>query len=189
MRLTGLLIAFFLMTAMPGVTPALAADNAPQTRLDARTKALMEGLDQNQLRQLASIRESHGTIKAVENVQASVRNAVSACVAKNPDMKDQMNSRHDNWRHALRPTMKQAQSKLEKMILLQSFAKPSEVRSYLKMFDAAIAESNARVKAVPITEKAECEKLLKSMDKTEADLIRLITRNLALDQPLKQKEM
>lgn len=185
MRLTGFLLAMLIAAA----APVLAADDAPQTRLDARTKALMEKLDDNQVRQLAAIRESHGTIKAVENVQASVRNAIQSCSAKNPEIKDQLNSRHDNWRRALRPTMKQAQSKLEKMILLQSFAKPSEVRSYLKLFDDAIAESNSRFKAVPITDKAECEKLVKSMDKTEEDLIRLITKNLALDQPIQQKEM
>lgn len=185
MRLTGLLVALLLITS----APALAADDAPQTRLDARTKALMEGMDENQLRQLAAIRESHGTIKAVENVQASVKSATASCASKNPEIKDQINSRYDNWRRALRPTMKQAQTKLEKMILLQSFGKPSEVRSYLKMFDDAIAESNARIKSVPISEKAECEKLIASMDKTEEDLIRLITRNLALDQPIQQKEM
>lgn len=185
MRLTGFLVALLLITS----TPVFAADDAPQTRLDAKTEALMKDLNENQLRQLAAIRESHGTIRAVENVQLSVKNAVTSCAAKNPDIKDQINSRHDNWRRGLRPTMKQAQTKLEKMILLQSFAKPSEVRSYLKMFDEAAAESTARVKAVPITEKAECEKLVKSMDKTEEDLIRLITKNLALDQPIQQKEM
>ncbi len=169
--------------------PVFAAEDTAQSRLDAATKKLMEGLDKNQALQLAAIRESHGTIKAVENVQASVKKAVESCAAKNPDLKDQINSRHDNWRRALRPSLKQAQGKLEKMILLQSFGKPSEVRKYLRMFDEAVAARDAKVKSVPISEKAECEKLIKSMDKTEADLIRLITKNLALDQPLQQKEM
>lgn len=185
LRLPGLLLAFLLIAS----SPVHAADDEPQSRLDARTKQLMENLDQNQLRQLGAIRESHGTIKAVENVQDSVKKAVAACIAKNPDMADQMNSRYDNWRRALRPTMKQAQGKLEKMILLQSFGKPSEVRSYLKMFDDAVAASYAKVKSVPITEKAECEKLIASMDKTEDQLIEMITKNLALDQPIQQKEM
>lgn len=184
-RLTGLLFAALVLTALP----VSAAEETAQTRLDARTKTLMEGLDQNQLRQLGAIRESHGTIKAVENVQDSVKKAVKACTDKNPDIADQMNSRYDNWRRAVRPTMKQAQDKLEKMILLQSFAKPSEVRSYLKLFDEAVAAGYAGVKTVPITEKAECEKLTATMDKTEDDLVKLIKRNLALDQPLQQKEM
>lgn len=186
LRLTGLLLAILMIATLP---IQAAPDEDVQSKLDARTKQIMEGLDQNQLRQLGAIRESHGTIKTVENVQDSVKKAVAACTAKNPEIADQMNSRFDNWRRALRPTMKQAQSKLEKMILLQSFAKPSEVRSYLKMFDDAIAASYAKVKSVPITEKGECEKLTASMDKTEDQLIKLITENLALDQPLQQKEM
>ena len=54
MRLTGILVALLLITS----APSLAADDAPQTRLDARTEALMKDLDENQLRQLAAIRES-----------------------------------------------------------------------------------------------------------------------------------
>ena len=75
------------------------------------------------------------------------------------------------------------------MVLLQSIGKPSEIRSYLKLFDDAAAQSVSDIKSVPITEKAECEKLVKNMDKTQADLIRLMTEQLNLDQDLKHKDL
>jgi hypothetical protein len=181
MSLLGLVMALAI--------PAHAADETAQARLDARTKALMEKMDENQLLQLASIRTAHGTIRAVENVQDSVKHAVDSCAKKNPDIEDRIESRFDNWKLAIRPTLKKAESKLEKMILLQSFGKPSEVRGYLKLFDEAVAARDAAVKSVPITEKAECERLIGKMDETEGSLIKLMTESLSLDQPILQKDL
>jgi hypothetical protein len=122
-------------------------------------------------------------------VQASVKKAVEACAAKNPDIKDRIRSRFDDWKLAIRPTLKKAESKLEKMILLQSFGKPSEVRSYLKLFDEAVAARDAAIKSAPITEKAECERLIRKMDETEQNLIKLLTESLSLNQPIIQKDL
>lgn len=180
---------FVLGLVMALAVPAQAADETAQARLDARTKTLMENMDENQLLQLASIRTAHGTIRAVENVEDSVKKAVSSCAEKNPDMKDRIQSRFDNWKLAIRPTLKKAESKLEKMILLQSFGKPSEVRGYLKLFDEAVAARDAAIKSVPITEKAECERLIGKMDETEESLTKLMTDSLSLDQPILQKDL
>lgn len=166
-----------------------AAKETAQSRLDTKTKNLMATLDDNQTRQLQAIRNSHGTIRAVENVQASVRSAVTACGEKNPDLKAPISDRFNDWRMALRPTMKKAEDRLEKMILLQSIGKPSEIRAYLKLFDDAAAQSTAGIKTVPITEKAECEQLMKTMDKTQVNLNKLLVEQLGLDQDLKHKDL
>lgn len=192
MKTLSILAMSFLLLA---VSPAHAEDKAAvskpqaQSRLDEKTNQLMAELDENQVRQLQAIRNSHGTIRAVENVQTSVKSAVVACGSKNPDIKAAMSSRYDDWRMALRPTVKKAQDRLEKMVLLQSIGKPSEIRAYLKLFDDAAAQSVSGIKSVPITEKAECEKLITTMDKTQKDLIRLMTEQLNLDQDLKHKDL
>lgn len=182
--LRALILGLVLLTA----TPALA-EEMPLTKFQQSTKALMDKMDENQLKQFAAIRGSHGTIRAVESVQASVRKAVEACAKQNPDISARMNGRFDDWRGAVRPVLKKAQSKLDKMILLQSFGKPSEVRSYLGEFDAVIAARDAQVTAVPVTEKAECERLVVKMDGSQAELVKLLNESLALDQPIKQKDM
>ena len=188
-----LLLIGFITLALHGATPAAHAEDAAppeaQTKLDQETQELMKGLDENKLRQLAAIRNAHGTLKAVDNVQTSVKNAVGACSEKNPGLKDEINSRFDNWKMAIRPTIKKGEDKLEKMILLQSFAKPSEVRAYLKLFDDAVKARDAKITAVPVTEEAECKRLIKKMDETEETLVKLLTESLQLDQPIIQKEL
>lgn len=164
------------------------AEVQPKTPLEVKTKELLDKLDENEVRQFSAIRSTHGTIRAVENVQESVKFAVNACAQANPDLKDQITSRHDNWRAALRPTLKKAKSKLEKMILLQSYSKPSDVRNYLAMFDKAILDQNKAIKAVPITDKAECQRLIKKMDQTEDELNKLLVESLKLDEPVIQNQ-
>ena len=181
-----------VLVSLLGTGVAARAEDAPpeaQTKLDERTQSLMKDLDKNQLRQLATIRTAHGTIRAVENVQGSVKKAVTACAEKNPGLKIEINDRFDSWKLAIRPTIKKAQSKLEKMILLQSISKPGEMRSYLKLFDDAVKARDAKITAVPVTEEAECKRLIKKMDETEKSLVKLLTESLQLDQPIAQKEL
>ena len=103
-------------------------------------------------------------------------------------MKDGMSSRFEAWKDAVRPVMKDARKRLDKMILLQSFAQPSEVRAYLKKFDAAVIFRNQGVKAVPVKEKSACEALQKSMDKTQDNMAKMLTEALGLNSDLKTKE-
>lgn len=167
--------------------PSFAAEETPLTMLDSQTKALLSGLDDAQKNEFAAIRNSHGIIRAVEDVQASVQRGVSACGKANVDLKDSLDERLSNWRASIRPVMKQAQTKQEKMILLQNFAKPSVIRNYLKTFDEAVAFRNSAIKEVPVTEHKDCEALLKSMDSTQENLIKLLRENLALDGTVKIK--
>lgn len=160
----------------------------PVTKLDAATDEMMKGLDENQLKQFSAIENSNGTIRAVEDVQQSIARAVESCSTANPDLKASIEGRFEEWKGALRPVMKKARAKLDKMILLQSFAQPSQVRAYLKKFDAAVIYRNQGITAVPVTEKANCEKLQDSMGKTQQDLVDLLTKSLALNADLKVKE-
>lgn len=175
-------------------SPVLADDakvkaklDTPLTRLNTATDAMMKGLDENQLRQFVSIEKAHGIIRAVDNVQQSISRAVTSCSKANPDMKAVMTERFVTWKDALRPVMKQSRNKLDKMVLLQSFAQPSEVRAYLKKFDDAVVYRNQGIKSIPVTEKDACEKLRTSMDKTQSDTVNLITETLELNAPLKTK--
>ncbi len=177
-------------------TPSFAEDKKaeavkeknPITELEAATNNLMKDMDDNQLLQFRAIEQSYRTIKAVEDVQASVTRAVESCGKENPELKDDMSTRLRTWRDSIRPTMKEAYKKLDKMVLLQSFSRPSVVRNYLKMFDEAVLYRNMGIKAVPVTEKDACLALKKSMDKSEKTLSDLLTQTLSLDAPLKTKK-
>ena len=170
--------------AAPGSSPSAIA----AAKLDERGKKLMDGMDQNQTLQFSSIRSSYGTIRSVQNVQQSIDKAVKSCGETTPGIRDTMDEGFENWRMYIRPTMRKAESKLEKMIMLQTFARPSEVRSYLKLFDDAVAARDAEVKKEPIVNKEECIKLLKRMSETQEKMVQLLNKTLYLDQPIKQKE-
>ncbi|MFA7276309.1 MAG: hypothetical protein WC043_05860 [Pseudobdellovibrionaceae bacterium] len=177
-------------TAAEAEVDAPAAPSVPETpltRLDESRAALTQGLAENLLRQFAAIDSGYGTIRAVENVQMSVGRAVKACTAANPDMETTMTERFEAWKDALRPVIKKARGKIDKMILLQGFAQPSQVRAHLRLFDAAIIYRNEGIVETPVSSKAECEKLLSSMDQTQADIIRLMTESLALDKQIQVK--
>jgi hypothetical protein len=167
---------------------AFAAEEiTPIMKLEAKTEEMLKGLDKNKTTQFSAIRNSHGTVRAVENVQSSIARAVKACGKANPDMKGDMDAQFESWKEALRPVMKDARAKLDKMIYLQGFARPSDVRAYLRQFDDAVEWRDAHVRAEPISSKDECEKLTKKMSKTQDDLIDLLKENLALDQQVKQE--
>lgn len=164
--------------------PEKAKDDNAVTRLDAATTAMTKDLDKNQLLQFRAIETSYRTIRAVEDVQLSVSTAVDACGKKNPDMKAAMDKRLVDWKDALRPVVKSGRERLDKMVLLQGFSRPSVVRNYLKMFDEAILYRNQGIKSVPVTEKEQCQKLTDNMDKTQENLINLLTSTLGLDKEI-----
>ncbi|HNQ91495.1 MAG TPA: hypothetical protein PKI93_01025 [Alphaproteobacteria bacterium] len=163
-------------------------EDTPLTRLDEATKVMTADLNDNQALQFNAIETSYRTIRAVEDVQMSVTRAVDACGKKNPDIKDDMDKRLREWKDALRPTMKDANNKLDKMILLQDFSAPSRVRKYLKMFDEAILYRNQGVESVPVTEKDQCLKLKDTMSDTQKELVKLLNETLGLDKPLNTTE-
>lgn len=168
----------------PAATPEKAKDDNAVTRLDEATTAITKDLDKNQLLQFRAIETSYRTIRAVEDVQLSVSTAVDACGKKNPDMKADMDKRLMDWKGALRPVIKNGRDRLDKMVLLQGFNRPSVVRNYLKMFDEAILYRNQGIKSVPVTEKEQCQKLSDNMDKTQESLINLLTSTLGLNKEI-----
>lgn len=166
------------------VQAASAKEETPVTRLDAATDALMKNMDDNQLRQFGSIQNAYGIIRAVEDVQQSVSHAVDSCGKANPDIKDSMATRFEAWKDEVRPVMSDARTRLDKMILLQSFAQPSEVRSYLKKFEAAVIYRNQGIKSVPITKKEDCIALQSNMGNTQNELIEKLKEALNLNKDM-----
>ncbi|MDD3021554.1 MAG: hypothetical protein PHX61_11350 [Alphaproteobacteria bacterium] len=195
--LCSLLTALLVLGVMSPVSWAAETKNedqakkkeeTPVTRLDQATDLMTKDLDENQLLQFRAIEQTYRTIRAVEDVQMSVGKAVSSCSEANPDIADDMTGRLRSWKDALRPTMKSARKKLDKMILLQGFTQPSSVRKYLKMFDEAVDYRDAGIKAIPVTEKESCMKLKKNMDQTEKSLNSLLNETLGLDEPIKTSD-
>lgn len=175
---------------------AMAAEKAkpvsepvtPLEKLDAATKEILKGLDENKAKQFSAITNSYSVIRSVEDVQQSISRAVESCGDANPSLDQPMSDRFEAWKDAVRPPMKKARTKLDKMVLLQSFTQPSQLRTYLKKFDDAIIYRNQKLKPAPIHTVEDCQKLQASMDSTQNSLVHLISESLALDEDIKVKE-
>ena len=163
-------------------TPATPVD-----RLNKATKQMLEGLDKNQMMQFAAIRDAHGIIRAVENVEKTLYEGTKSCAAHNPDMIKTSTSRFELWKSEIDPLIAQAKDRVNQMAKYQSFAKQADVKNYLKLLDAAVLYKTGNVKTIPVKSKEECIAMLKKMDATRNDLKSSLIENLGLDKELVQK--
>lgn len=164
-------------------------DNNPLVVLDKATRDMIaKAENDNQKQQFSAINGAHGIIRTVENVQESLRRGVDSCSKNNPDMKKSLVADFETWKDAVRPVMKKANSKLNKMILLQSFAQPSEIRAYLKKFDLAVQYRDQGIKMIPVTDKADCANMQASLTKSQNDIVNLMIEIMALNKDIKVKE-
>ncbi len=169
---------------------AYAAEKEPETpltKLEAASKKILDGLTENQTKQFAAIRSSHGVIRAVEDVRKNISEAAESCSKHNPEFAKSMQKRTGEWQGEIDPLIKDAKARLDSMVKLQDFASPMETKSYLKKIDEAVAFKSKSMKSIPITEKKECKKLLGTMDDTEDDLKELLVETLNLNKPLVTK--
>ena len=180
--LTTVVIALFTQ----GYAMADTKKSDPLTKLDDATKKIMTGMSENHLRQLAAIRNTHGVIQAVDDVEDNLTAAVKNCSTLHQDLSGPLTGRFNAWRGTIDPIIEDARQRLNMMVKLQDFAKPEEARKYLKMVDDAVAYKARGVKAVPIKEHKECERLIDTLDDTEKDLKKSLVENLGLNRPLVQ---
>ncbi len=184
------MIARLFLAILTLLMPLAAHADKPQNpveKLDAATKRMLEGLDKNQTMQFASIRDSHGVIRAVENVEKTLSEGAKSCAANNPDMVKTSASRFELWRSEIDPLIAKGKDRINQMARYQSFTRQSDIKNYLQLLDAAVAYKTRDVKTVPVKSKQECIAMLKKMDSTREDLKSLLITNLNLDKELVRK--
>lgn len=167
---------------------AAPATNTPLTILDTASKDILKGLNENQVKQFSAINNSFGVIRTVEDVQQSIARAVESCGVANPDLKAGISGSFETWKDTVRPVVKKARTKLDRMVLLQSFAPPSAVRDYLKKFDEAVIYRNQKINPTSIQKAEDCLKLQSNMTKTQNDIVNMMIESLNLNSELKVKE-
>tara|TARA_R110002124_G_scaffold129483_1_gene290932 strand:+ start:233593 stop:234156 length:564 start_codon:yes stop_codon:yes gene_type:complete len=158
-----------------------AAPDTPISRYKAETEALIESLSEEQAKKYYLIRNTHGIIRSVESVEAVVGKAAKSCKKNHKDLGKEIENRFVEWKLALHPIIKSSEDRLEKLVLIQDYAKPSDVKKHLKNFDLAATYGEKLMKQVPASDEESCTKLLKSMDATQSNLIRLLKETIGLE--------
>jgi hypothetical protein len=178
-----LLFLFSVLLISVSGLPAFAADEK-QSEEPPRNEALeaaqdfMKDLDETSQRHFSVLHGNYNLIKVVETVRESVDEAVAACGKANPEMKEALGNRFGEWKEAVRPVMKEADANVENMILAQDYAKPKEIRSFLKMVDKARKKQRDAVERVPVVTPEACQSLLEKMDDTQENMVRLLKATL-----------
>lgn len=121
---------------------------------------------------------NYNMVKVVETVRGSVDSAVKACGEKNPDMKEPLDTRFGKWKAAVEPVLKEAEVNINNMTFAQSYAPPEKIKEMFKLVDDTRAEQDSKVDKVPVTTPEACDFLLKQMDETQDNMVKLLNATL-----------
>jgi len=166
--------------------PANQTETPVSEWMDAEN-AMIDGLKKKQKETVFILRNKHGVIRSVRVVDRDVGNAVKACGKENPEIRKDMDTRFKDWQNAVLPILDTAQDFLDKEIDSQKTVDAKELRSVLKLNDAAYAFGESKIEKMPVTEKEACRDLLKSMDRTEDQLITLLQDMLLPENVIRER--
>ena len=176
------LFTFFAFVSVVGFANfAFAQDEAePEKPMTIYEEIQMfsENFDDVQERHFYTLYGSYNLISVVREVQGQVANAIDKCSDANPDMKDALRTRHNDWKDALKPILEEADAHVDNMIMAQDYADSKEIKRILKLNDELRASKNLEVEKYPVTTPEACEYLRVKMDETESNLTQLLRSTL-----------
>ncbi len=173
--------------APPGVpTATLEQPPALKRWIDAEN-ALIKPLSDKDKESFFILRNKYSVMRVIKIVERDVGAAVKSCGEKNPDMKDKMTGRFDQWKSAVDPILDTAKKQLDKDINAQKIVDSGRVKEVLKLNDAAYEEGEKKVVKTPVTTKDACEDLLDSMDRTEDDMVKLLQQTLLTESVIRER--
>ena len=187
MALAVLLPCAGAMAAADEKTPP-GLDNPYLPKIEKATKELGDKLDKNALKHLYYVREGFGATRAVMLVRRDIDAAVKACGKANPDMKADLDEGLLKWTSEIDPIVKQNDLMINRAIDEQTYAKPKELRDYLKLISQAGEHANKQIDKQIVTTPEACEKLNNSMDDTRGAVSRLLSEMKLLVWPLSESE-
>lgn len=170
--------------------PVIETKNKKPTPVDewlSAENAMIDKLSEEDQAHIFIMRNKHSVIRAVAVVERDVGSAVEACSKANPDMKEKMESRYEQWKNAVNPITETAQKNLNASIESQKIVKPSEFKKILKLNDKAFEYGDKMTVKTPVSSVSACNKLLKSMDKTEDQMVTLLRQSLLPESVIKSR--
>ena len=147
--------------------------------LEAYTANLLHGLEPYQAQYIYQIRTEFGVIRSIQVARGDIENAVKSCGEENPDIKEAMQNRFNDWNDVVVPKLSVADVALKEAIQRQGFRPTVRVNMLLDHVQAAFEERDEMFKRVPVTTAEACRSLLESMDKTEESLKTLLEETIS----------
>ena len=173
-------------TKVEAQSAAKGPTGATKKWIDAENK-LIDPLGEKDKESVLILRNKYSYIQATRVVSRDVGNAVEACGKKNPDMKDKMSARYNQWRSAIDPILDTAEKQLDKDIDAQKVVDADDLRDVLDLHDEAYEASEKQVTKTPVTTREACEGTLASMDRTEDNLITILQQTLLPEGAIRKR--
>jgi hypothetical protein len=137
--------------------------------------ALVEGLEENDLRIIYEIRNGFGTTRSVRVVHADVKKAIGMCAKENQDLKETLETNFSDWEKDVIGTLEKVEEKVENLITSQTTKPEDEVREYLRLTKVAADYSESQIEKIPVTDEKACKSLLNSLENTQQVLVDLLS--------------
>lgn len=183
-QLSLLLAAVFMLASVHNVLQA--AEEAPEEVSEKEEKAMsvrekvadfIQDFDDASEQHFLALYGSYNMISVVEGVQEQLGDAVEQCVDANPDMKEALTTRYEEWNAAINPVLEDARGNVDNMIAVQEYTKPRKIRKLLKFVDKK-RKNDRDVETFPVTSVEGCEYMRKKMSDTQTNLTRLLESTL-----------
>ncbi len=136
--------------------------------------ALSEGLSREDNAHFYAIYTAYNMVGTVGIIKGDVSKAVKACGHNNIDLKDPMKTRLDGWQGKIDPILKETSALISTAMKSQTYAEPDDIEDILDLADKVRKQTRANLKREPVTSLEACQNLLKTMDKTEKELVELL---------------
>ena len=171
-------------TAAPKASPK--KETAVAKWIEAEN-ALIDPLAAKDKESIFILRNKHSVIRVIRVVERDIQNAVKSCAKENPDMKDQIEGRFKQWQDAVMPILDTAQKQLDKDVAAQTIVPVKDLKNVLKLNDQAYEDGEKQIKKQPVSTKEACESLIKSMDRTEDEMISLLQQTLLTESVIRSR--
>ena len=161
--------------------------NSPVKKWIAAENALIDPLNDPDKESFFILRNKYSVLRVIHIVERDVGTAVKSCADKNPDMKTDMYDRFQQWRNAVDPIIDTAKKQLDKDIDNQTIVDVKKAREVLKLNDEAYDYGDKQVTKQPVSTKDACQDLLKSMDRTEDQMVTLLQQTLLPESVIRHR--
>jgi hypothetical protein len=153
-------------------------DKAQTSPLVEAHDAFVADLNEANTRHFNILYSNYNIVQVVGEVEASIGKAVQSCGENNPDLKERMDTRLDEWSAAVEPVITDVNAHINNMLFAQEYAKPKAIKKIFKLIDKTRKEHRDSVEKVPVSSAEECEALIKRMDKTQDNMTQILRATL-----------
>ncbi len=162
-------------------------DQTPITKWMAAENAMIETLPEQNQEVFFVMRNKYNVIRSVRMVERDIKNAVQSCAKENNEIKTEINTRFNEWQNAINPILKEASNFLDQELKQQEAFHVSDFKMVSKLNDKAFDFSEDQIRKKPVSSLKSCQSLMKSMNKTENQLVDLLQTILIPEEVVRKR--